>query len=184
MPRVKRSTEWKTLKTDVPENQNPLYMDDLRSLCRKHNLLDTGCKNTLCRHLKLYKKQVSPPAKQDQHSEEPDPVALPKARSRLTRLTGKQTTKLTSLILDSIQSAIGQVMSQTTRRVLEVVGPSFQPSGQASSRNDLRNIQEDEDSDETESSTGEDDQHVEDMLSEEELQLEEESAIQIPPRSD
>ena len=34
---------------------------------------------------------------------------------------------------------------------------------------------------ETSTGTGEDDQHVEDMLSEEEPQLEEESAIQIPP---
>ena len=59
--------------------------------------------------------------------------------------------------------------------MLEVVRPSPQPSGQ-----------QDEDPNETESSTGtgEDEQHVEDMLSEEEPQLEEESAIQIPPHSD
>ena len=58
--------------------------------------------------------------------------------------------------------------------MLEVVRSSPQPSGQ------------DEDPDEIISSTGtgEDDQHVEDVLSEEEPQLEEESAIQIPPRSD
>ena len=69
--------------------------------------------------------------------------------------------------------------------MLEFVSP--QPSGQAISRNDFRNAQQDEDPDEIESSTGtgEDDQHVEDMLSGEEPQLEEEeSAIQIPPLSD
>ena len=118
---------------------------------------------------------MSPPAKQDQCSKEPDPVALPKTGSGLTWLTEKQKTKLTSLIQDLIQSVIGQVVSQATRRVLEVVRPSPQPSGQ-----------QEEDPDETKSSTGpgEEDQHVEDMLSEEEPQLEEENAIQIPPRSD
>ena len=77
-------------------------------------------------------------------------------------------------------------MNQMTRRVLEVVRPSPQSSGQASSRNDLRNIQQDKDPDEIESSTGtgKDDQHMEDMLSGEELQLEKESTIQIPPCSD
>ena len=67
MAGVKRSTKLKTLETDVPENLNPdpLYMDDLRSLCRKLNLPDTGRRNTLCIRLKLYKKQMSPPAKQD-----------------------------------------------------------------------------------------------------------------------
>ena len=163
------------LKTDVPENLGPLYMDDLRSLCRKLNLPDTVRRNTLCRRLKLHKKQMSPPAKQDQRSKEPNPVALPKTGSGLTWLNEKQKTELTSLIQDSIQFAIGKVVSQTTRRVLEVVRPSPQPSGQ-----------QDEDLNETETSTGtgEDDQHVEDMLSEEEPQLEEESAIQIPPHSD
>ena len=118
MPKVKRSTTSKTLKTDVPENLDPLYMDDLRSLCRKLNLPDTGRRNTLCRRLKLHKKQMSPPAKQDQRSKEPDPVALPKTGSGLTWLIEKQKTELTSLIQDSIQSAIGMVVSQTTRRVL------------------------------------------------------------------
>ena len=90
MPGVKRSTKLKTLKTDVPGNLDPLYMDDLWSLCRKLNLLDTGHRNTLCRCLKLHKKQVSPPAKQDQCSKEPNPVALPKAGSGLlTCLTVK-----------------------------------------------------------------------------------------------
>ena len=174
MPKVKRSTKSKMLKTDVPKNLDPLYMDDLRSLCRKLNLPDTGHRNMLCRHLKLHKKKMSPPAKQDQRSKEPDPVTLPKTGSGLTWLTEKQKTELTSLIRDSIQSAIGKVMSQMTRRALEVVRPSPQPSGQ-----------QDEDPNETESSTGtgKDDQHVEDMLSEEEPQLEEESAIQIPPHS-
>ena len=53
--------------------------------------------------------------------------------------------------------------------------PPSQLPGEASSRNDSRNIQQDEDSDEIESltGTGKDDQHVEDMLSEEEPQLEE-----------
>ena len=78
------------LKTDVPENLDPLYMDDLRSLCRKLNLPDTGRRNTLCRRLKLHKKQMSPPVKQDQRSKEPDPVALPKTGLRLTWLTKKQ----------------------------------------------------------------------------------------------
>ena len=186
MPKVKRSTKSKTPRSDIPENLDPLYMDDLRSLCRKLNLPDTGRRNTLCRCLKLYKKQVSPPAKQDQRSKEPDPVVLPKAGSGLTWLTGKQKTELTSLIQDSIQSAIGQVVSQTTRKVLEVVGPSSQPSGQVSSRNDPRNGHDDKDPDEINSSTGEveEEQHVEDMPSEEEPELEEESAIPIPPRSD
>ena len=130
MPKVKRSTKSKTLKTGVPENLDPLYMDDLRSLCRKLNLPDTGRRNTLCRRLKLHKKQLSPPAKQDQRSKEPDPVALPKTGSGLTWLTEKQKTELTSLIQDSIQSAIGNFVSQTTKRVLEVVRPSLQPSGQ------------------------------------------------------
>ena len=186
MPKVKRSTKSKTPRSDIPENLDPLCMDDLRSLCRKLNLPDTGRRNTLCRCLKLYKKQVSPPAKQDQRSKEPDPVVLPKAGSGLTWLTGKQKTELTSLIQDSIQSAIGQVVSQTTRKVLEVVGPSSQPSGQVSSRNDPRNGHDDKDPDEINSSTGEveEEQHVEDMPSEEEPELEEESAIPIPPRSD
>ena len=175
MPKVKRSTKSKMLKIDVPENLDPLYMDDLWSLCRKLNLPDTGRRNTLCRCLKLHKKQMSPPAKQDQCSKEPDPVALPKTGSGLKWLTEKQKTEFTSLIQDSIQSAIRKVVSQTTRRVLEVVRPSPQPSEQ-----------QDEDPNETESSTGtsKDDQHVEDMLSEEEPQLEEESAIQIPSHSD
>ena len=172
MPKVKRSTKSKMLKTDVPENLDPLYMDDLQSLCRQLNLPDTGRRNTLCRRLKLHKKQMSPPAKQDQRSKEPDPVPLPKTGSGLTWLTEKQKTELTSLIQDSIQSTIGKVVSQTK---LEVVRPSPQPSGQ-----------QDEDPNETESSTGtgKDDQHVEDMLSKEEPQLEEESTIQIPPHSD
>ena len=109
---------------------------------------------------------MSSPAKQDPLSKEPDPVALPKTVSGLTWLTGKQKTELTSLIQDSIQSAIRQVVSETTSRVLVVARPSPQPSRQASSRNDFRNIQQDEDPDKIESSTDtdKDDQHVDDML--------------------
>ena len=109
-----------------------------------------------------------------------------KSKTPRSDIPENQKTELTSLIQDSIQSAIGQVVSQTTRKVLEVVGPSSQPSGQVSSRNDPRNGHDDKDPDEINSSTGEveEEQHVEDMLSEEEPELEEESAIPIPPRSD
>ena len=48
MPKVKRSTKSEMLKTDFLENLDPLYMNDLRSLCKTFNLPDTGRRNTLC----------------------------------------------------------------------------------------------------------------------------------------
>ena len=125
MPRVPRTTGKKASKqVTIPDDLEPLYMEDLKSLCRKHNLPDSGRRDTLCRRLKAVRSKQN--SLKDEGKQRPDSTDK---QSDLTWLNENQRAALTTLIRQSVQSAMGDAISQTAKKVLEVVKLSLSLPG-------------------------------------------------------
>ena len=125
MPRVPRTTGKKASKqVTIPDDLEPLYMEDLKSLCRKHNLPDSGRRDTLCRRLKAVCSRQN--RSKDEGEQSPDGTDK---QSDLTWLNENQRAALTTLIRQSVQSAMGDAISQTAKKVLAVVKLSLSLPG-------------------------------------------------------
>ena len=125
MPRVPRTTSKKASKQiPIPDDLEPLYMEDLKSLYRKHNLPDSGRRDMLCRRLKAVCSRKNRQKKEGEQS--PDGTDK---QSDLTWLNENQRAALTTLIRLSVQSAMGDAISQTAKKVLAVVKSSLSLPG-------------------------------------------------------
>ena len=125
MPRVPRTTGKKASKqATISDDLEPLYMEDLKSLYRKHNLPDSGRRDTLCRRLKAVRSRQN--RSKDEGEQSPDGTDK---QSDLTWLNENQRAALTTLIRQSVQSAMGDAISQIAEKVVTVVKPSLSLSG-------------------------------------------------------
>ena len=118
MPTVPHTTGKKASKqVTIPDDLEPLYMEDLKSPCRKHNLPDSGRIDMLCQRLKSVNIELN--RSKDEDEQRPDGN---NKQSDLTWLNENQQAALnTTLIHQSVQTAIGDTISQTANKVLVVV---------------------------------------------------------------